>query len=540
MADTAHLRKRLSALESERSTVEEAWAVIEKYVTPYRGEFNNTISSEGSVDWSKRELYDSTAVAAHQLLASSLHGAVTSPSIRWFDLRFRSEQLNKNKEAVGWLQEVASTIFFELQDSNFNLEINENYQDLSGLGTSAIVLEEGGTGSASQWGGLNFSAIPLKEVFFEEDAYGRVGRFYRKLQWTAAQILSKFGEDVPEKIKEADQAATGERFTVVYAIVPTGNKMAALGQTQTAKKRAFEACYFLFDCGTQLGESLYYYEMPAYVSRWRKSSGSQWGNSPAMTCMGDILSLNHARKLQLIASEKMIDPPIFAEERAILTDLDLSSGALSVVRDVDRIRPFGTQGNIAISDVVIQQLQESVKDVFFANQLQFPPTQGTPMSATEAQIRYEQLQKLLGPTLGRLQNDLLDPIVERAFRMLARKNQLPPVPDIVAETNPAFDVQYMGSLSRAQRVDNAASIERWVTLAANLSGVIPGILDVIDEEAVARQIGQDLNVPANVYRSAEEVAAIREQREKMQQQAQQAEVAKMQGEAAQAQNEAEM
>ncbi len=542
MMETTQLKKRFEQLESDRQNIQQQWEVIERYVTPYRGDFFEQGTSESGVDWDKRYLYDSTAVAAHQLLSASSHGGLTSPSIRWFDLRFRDEKLNKNKQAVGWLQSVAARIFFELQDSNFNLQVNEAYQDLAGMGTACLVLEEGDTASVSQWGGLNFTSVPLKEVYFESDAYGKVAYFYRKLRWTATQIMTKFGtekQEIPPRIVEAAEQGSSERFDVMYAVYPTDNKFAKYGAKQTSGKRPFEYCYFLYSCGSQLGDRGGYYEMPAYIPRWRKTSESDWGNSPAMIAMGDILSLNHARKLQLVASEKMIDPPIFAEERALLSDLDLTSGSLSVVRDLQGIKAFGTQGNISISDVVITQLQESVKDIFFATQLQFPPTQGTPMSATEAQIRYEQLQKLLGPTLGRLQNDLLDPIVERAFRMLARKGQLPEVPEIVAELDPSFDVTYMGSLARAQRVDNAASIERWISLAANMAQVLPEMLDVVDPQAVIRQLGQDLNVPAGIYRDEKEVAAIQQERAQAQQAQQEAMMAEQQGNAMKAMGEGE-
>lgn len=540
MTDTMELKRRFDRLDTDRSVVEEQWDVIERFVTPYRGKMFEEASSEGSVDWDKRYLYDSTAVAAHQLLSASIHGGLTSPSIRWFDLRYRDEKLNKSKQAVEWLQNVASRIFFELQDSNFNLQVNEAYQDLAGMGTACLVLEEGESTSVSQWGGLSFTSVPLKEVFFEEDAQGKVAYFYRKLKWTALQIVTKFGpEGLPEKVVKAHEGGDGTRFDVMYAVYPTKAKLAKYAAKQTKGKRPFEYTYFLYDCGSELGERGGYYEMPAYIPRWRKTSESVWGNSPAMIAMGDILSLNHARKLQLVASEKMIDPPIFAEERALLSDLDLSSGSLSVVRDLQGIKAFGTEGNISVSDVVITQLQEAVKDIFFATQLQFPPTQGTPMSATEAQIRYEQLQKLLGPTLGRLQNDLLDPVVERAFRMLARKGQLPEVPEIVAELDPSFDVTYMGSLARAQRVDNAASIERWISLAANMAQVLPEMLDVVDAEAVVRQLGQDLNVPAGIYRDTEEVAAIQKQRADAQAAQQEAMMAQQKGEAMKAIGEGE-
>ena len=525
MVDHKELRNRVATLEAERSSVEEQWQAIEKFVTPYRGDFYDDDSGENTVEWNKRHIYDSTAVNAHQTLAAAIHGALTSPSIRWFNLRYRDETLNKNQAATKWLQDVETAVFFELQDSNFDLEVNEVYQDVAGFGTAFMLLEEGEQ-TATQWGGLNFKSLPLKQCFFEEDVDG-IARFYRKFKWTGTQIFSKFGESVPDKITENEPQREWE---VVYAVYPTGNKAANLFKKQNKNKRPYEACYFLYDCATQLGDTLSYYEMPVMSPRWRKTSESMWGNSPAMVAMGDILTLNHSRKLQLLAAEKMVDPPIFAEERSIIGDLDLSSASLSVVRNIDGIRAFGTTGNIPVSDMIITQLQESIRETFFTSQLMFPPTQGTPMSATEAQIRYEQLQKMLGPTLGRLRKDMLDRVVERAFRMLARKGMLPEPPQVVLEQDPDFDVQYTGALSRAQSGDSAASIERWAMMAGQIGQFIPGTIDVVDPVKVMTQLGRDLNIPADLYRSEDEIEQINQER----QQAMQAAQAQAEGEAMQA------
>lgn len=506
---------RFAQLEYERAPIQEMWQAIERFVTPYRGKFFRDETSENSIEWTRRDIYDSTAVHAHQALSAAIHGALTSPAIKWFNLKFRDTDIEKDNEAVAWLQKVSDLVFYELQDSNFDLEINEQYQDLCGPGTSFLFLEES-TPSAKSWEGLKFTSVPLKEAFFEEDHNGEVEYFYRKLEWTPVQMVSKFGDACPKNIKEQAQSADQNKQEVIFCIHPTKGVKAPLGGKQRVDRRPYRWSYILRSDATTLEEGGFY-EMPVFAGRFRTTSGSRWGNSPAMIALGDILTLNHARKLQLVASEKMIDPPLFAEERSVLFDLDLRPGAFNVVRDLNGIKPFDTNGNIPVSDVIITQLQESIKDTFYTSQLQFPPTQGTPMSATEAQIRYEQLQKLLGPTQGRIQNDMLNPIVERTYRLLARKGMLPPVPEVVKELQPDFDVVYLGALSRAQSVDNAAAVERWASMLVNMGQALPDLLDTIDPIGVSQSLGKDLHVPAACYRDEAEVKKVRQEREAMQQ-----------------------
>lgn len=533
------LCRRFEALQSDRAVVQQTWDAIETFVTPYRGRFFNDQRDEGSIEWFRtREVYDSTAVMSHQNLAASLHGALTSPSIKWFDIRFRSEELNKSKAARKWLQECSDLVYYALQDSNFNLQINEAYQDMAGFGTAFMVQEEA-DGASNQWDGVEFHSVPLKEGFFEQDAGGNVLRFYRRLEWTPQQIISKFGSKVPQAVIDQEKAGNTSKRVVLFCIYPRHNKITPIGEKLYPSRRPWQFRYIDKDSGEALGTPGGYYEMPAFAARWRITSSSVWGNSPAMLAMGDILTLNEARKMQLVAAEKLIDPPIIAEERAIITDLNLNAASLTVVRNVDGIKPFNTEGSIPISDHMIDQLQAAIRHYFFADQLNMPQPQAQPITATEAQIRYELMQRLLGPTLGRLQNDLLNPIVERTFRMLARAGKTPDPPQIVIDEKAQFDIEYLGALVRAQRTDNAAAIERMIGMAGNMAPVMPALLDSIDPNAVMQHLARDLNVPADVLLDEREVKLKQDERDAQMAAMQAAEQGQMEGDAAQSQAQAQ-
>ena len=527
------LRRRFDRLLSDRSVAQETWDEIEAFVTPYRGRFFNDQRDEGSIEWHRGHVFDSTAVMSHQNLSASLHGSLSSPSIRWFEMTFRDKEMGERKPNAVWLDNANEAVYYALQDSNFNLEVNETYQDLCGFGTAGLILEE-------EDGELMFSSVPLKEFVFENDWRGNVIRFYRKLEWTPAQILSKFGDKVPDDIKKMDEDGSDEKQEVMFVIYPTSNRVAKLAERQAPSRRKWAKRYFLKKCCTTLGTPGGYYEMPAFAPRWRTTSSSMWGNGPAHFALADIKSLNRARKIQLVGSEKKIDPPIFAEERAIIADLDLSAASLNVVRDKEGIIAFNTGFDIFVAQADIDQLQAAVRNYYFTDQLTFPTPQAQPMTATEAQIRYELMQKLLGPTLGRIQNDLLNPIVSRCFRILLRNGTIPPPPQEIVESGAQFDIEYIGALSRAQKGDRAASLERFVVAVGNMSPVMPEMVDVVDQEEVVRQLGRDLGVSPKVMRDRDEVATIKDERDEMMARQQAAMTAQAEGDAALAQNEAQL
>lgn len=538
------LCRRFDNLKSTRSTVQSKWEDVERFVTPYRGDFFKDSTSEGSVEWDRfGSDYGSTAVVSHQKLAAKIHGAVTSPSIRWFDMKFRDKTLNENQAASEWLNEVSDLVYNALQDSNLDLQINETYQDLCGFGTACITLEES-PGEKNQWNGLLFTSVPLKECYFEEDFMGRVLRFYREIEWTPAEIISKFGNDVPDSIKKLEEAGRTDRKKVIYCVYPDNNRIIPIGQRASPSKRPWGHCYILYDDKTLLGKKGGYYEMSVFIPRWRKTSGSVWGNSPAMMAMGDIKSLNRLIQLDLVRGEKDVDPPVAIEERSLIGDLDQRAGGVSVVRSVDGIKEMFPQKSAADTYRRIERLEQRIEEYFFVPGLQALLTDNKERTAFEIARMQEEVLQMLGPTMGRIQNDLLSPIIARAFKMMARDMVLPTPPAIVAESNAQMDVEYVGPLARAMRMAEANVIQEYVGFGANIAtaalnaGTAENPMDNIDLDAAMRLIGRRMSVPAEIVRDETGVADYREAQQQAKQAMQDAVIAEQEGKAAQAQQEA--
>jgi hypothetical protein len=529
--------KRFRIVQDQRKTIQETWDHIERLVVPYRGRFFRDNQDENSIEYSQRHIFDSTAPAAHKTLSSTLHSGLTSPTIQWFDFRFRDQELNKAMRPKEWLQQVAEIVHHELIDSSFNLEITETYQDLVGFGTSTLTMEEADDGP--EWKGINFKSVPLKEGYQETDSNGRTLYFYRLLKWTATKIVHKFGNKVPESIMEKHKKGSTERHEVLFAVYPRKKdlqltKIVGMEKKVKASRRPFVSSYILCADASTLGTDGGYYEQVGNGVRWETVSDSEFGHSPAMVALADIITLNEARKMQLSMAEKLIDPPILTEESNSFTDLDMRAGKQNVVRDIDRIKSFESGGSFPVSDAMVQQLQAAVRNYFMVDQLVFPEAQGTPMTATEAQIRWEQMNRLLATPMGRIQNDILTPILITATRMLARAGKLPEPPAAVLEADAELDFIFIGSIARAQKVDRAAAIERLIMTAGNMAEVLPDMLDNIDPNETIRWIARDLNTPASVMRDLDDVEKDQSDRKQKAANMQDAEIGKTIGESQQA------
>ena len=512
--DNKQLIRRFEAVELERrGSVEQIWDLIERFVLPFRGDFYQTLNSEHEVDWHRRDIYDSTAVFAVQSLAASLQSNLTNPSMSWFQLKFRDPELRDTDAAMEWLEQVSDKIFEALQDSNFNIEISEMYTDLVGFGTTVLTEENE---DDLIWQGLNFQAIPIREVFFEEDFKKGVHILYRRLQMTAVQMVTKWGEEIPDHVKEWAKAADGAtaKHTVVFAIYPREAKAKAdTSKPLAAKERPYGFKYILKNSHTTLGAEGGYYEMPAFVGRWRKVAGSRWGHSPTTVALADILSCNQLIEATLEAMGKNVDPTILANESAIIGDLDLDRGSLNIVNDTEGIKVLEAGSRFDTSFIQLERLQESIRKAFYQDQLELKESPA--MTATEVNVRREMIQRLIGPTLGRLQNDVLDPLVQRSFNIMFRAGQLPALPEGL--TIGEMDIEYTGPLPRAQKMEEVQAIDRWSVGLANMAEVFPEALDLIDIDKAERLKAHLMGVPAIAMKSKDEIKEIREKREKQQQ-----------------------
>ena len=82
----AQLERRLSTLQSQRSNWEQHWQQLADYMLPRKADITK---KRAKGDKRTELIFDGTAIHAVELLASSLHGMLTSPSTPWFSMRHR-------------------------------------------------------------------------------------------------------------------------------------------------------------------------------------------------------------------------------------------------------------------------------------------------------------------------------------------------------------------------------------------------------------------------------------------------------------------
>jgi hypothetical protein len=350
-----------------------------------------------------------------------------------------------------------------------------------------LIIEEPAS-KTDEWKGLDFTAVPLREAFYEPDSRGGVKAFYRLLQWTPVQIQDKFPDAVlPQRIqaKLDTQSGITDRVEVVFAIYERTDIVSRLERERQDRAKARKAgqrpedavplapdqrpyggCYFLLEGGEQLGEDDGYYEMPAFHCAWEKTPGSVWGHGPGNIVLPTVKQLNKWCQVEFNAAAKVVDPATLITEFGLLSDLDLKPGGYTMVKDLESMKPYESGARFDVASSKTAEMRAQIRQLFFVDELHLKDS--PQMTATEAQIRYELMNRLFGPTLGRFQSNLLSPLLRCALGHLARAGKLPAKPESVKRLDPDFEIRYLGPLARARRTDDVANIERAASLAAGL------------------------------------------------------------------------
>jgi hypothetical protein len=175
---------------------------------------------------------------------------------------------------------------------------------------------------------------------------------------------------------------------------------------------------------------------------------------------------------------------------------------------------------IAAVGAEIMEHVRRIGEVFLTNMwLMMSNSDRREITAREVDERHEEKMLQIGPTLERLHDEVLDPLIDRVFGIMLRRGLLPEIPPELAGAT--LKVEYVSIMAQAQKVLSTSSVDRLSAFIANLQSVVPSIVDIANWDEVVKYYAESLGTKPSLVRSAEEVAAIRQARQQAQAQAQQ-------------------
>ncbi|MCB1556839.1 MAG: phage tail protein, partial [Alphaproteobacteria bacterium] len=155
------------------------------------------------------------------------------------------------------------------------------------------------------------------------------------------------------------------------------------------------------------------------------------------------------------------------------------------------LKPLEMPGRFDISQIVLEDLRARIRHALLADKL--GPVVGPKMTATEVLERSAEMALLLGATYGRLQAELLTPLIQRAYRILRRRGE---VPDVALDGR-YVELDYRAPLARAQGQRNVQNTLSWISSVLAMG---PEASTAVNLPEAARFLGDALGVPSDLIR----------------------------------------
>ena len=520
------LMHRRKELEDERQSWKQDWKELSQYFLPRKCRFleDGERSNKGGL---RRGSLDSTGIYAMRDLAAGLHGGMTSPARLWFKLSLQNSELEGNRAVRLWLDEVEKRMLDILHRSNFYNAAHQVYEELPTFGT-AFMFEMPDERTC-----VRFHTMTVGEYCLDADEHGRVDTVFRAMEMTLRQLVRKFTlEKLPETLRNMweHQSNWGERFTVVHAVYPRDDRNP---DKIDGKNKPWASVYYLEGQtgGKGSGGGMYphllseggYDEFPGFGVRWDVTGGDVYGRSPGMDTLPDCVLLQSMTTSMLKALHKEVDPPmvVAGQHKGVntfpggVTFTDPTQGQGQGVYPALQLR-HNIQGTAAAIAQIQQQVREGLFNSLFRMLLD---SDRRNVTAREIAAKEEEKMVLIGPVLERLHDEMLIPIINRTFNIMAAGNFLPPAPEEMG--GQPIKVEFVSVLAQAQKMVGTGAIERYVGFVGQVAQMAPEILDAVNPDKVADAYGDYLGVDAVIIRSQEERDQIREQRAQAQAAAQQ-------------------
>ena len=376
---------------------------------------------------------------------------------------------------------------------------------------------------------IKFSTRHINEVFIAENDKGRIDTIFRRFKISARAAVQKFGDNVSSDIQGIFKKDPYQEVEILHAVYPRSDFDP---KKKDKENMPFESVYLEYKNANELSISGFK-EFPFVVPRYLKASNEIYGRSPAMTALPDVKMLNEMSKTTIKAAQKQVDPPLLVPDDGFLLPVRTVPGGLNFYRSGtrDRIEPLNIGANNPLGLNMEEQRRDAIRAVFYVNQLMMQ--QGPQMTATEVIQRNEEKMRLLGPVLGRLQSELLKPLIDRVFNILLRNNMLPQAPEFLSGRD--VEIEYVSPLAKAQKSSELQSIMRAIEILGSLANVAP-VFDYVNFDNLVKHLADIVGMPQKLLKSQNEVNAQRQeqaaQAEQQQQMAQMQQVAQAAGDVA--------
>ncbi|EQB4676779.1 TPA: phage tail protein [Klebsiella aerogenes] len=519
MAETIkeQLLKQVALLNNDRSSFEPHWRELSDFINPRGSRF--LVTDVNRNDRRNSKTVDPTATLANRTLSSGMMSGITSPARPWFKLATPDPDMMDYGPVKLWLEAVQRRMNEVYNKSNLYQSLPLLYSSLGTYSTGAMAVLEDDEDV------IRTMMFPIGSYYLANSARGSVDTCYRKFTMTVRQLVMEFGmSNVSTSVKGLWESGSYETWIeVIHAVYPNIDR--DTGKLDGKNKRVKSVYFEVGGDNDKLLRESGFDEFPIMAPRWEVNGEDVYGSScPGMIALGQVkaLQLEQKRKSQLIdkaTNPPMIGPTSLRSQRVSLLPGDVTY--LDVMTGQEGLKPaYLVNPNTADLLADIQDTRQMINSAYFVDLFMMLQNINTRSMPVEAVIEMKEEKLLmLGPVLERLNDECLNPLIDRTFSIMARKNLLPPPPDELQGM--PLKIEYISVMAQAQKSIGLSSLASTVGFIGQLASLgKTEALDKLDADQAIDAYSEMSGVSPTVIVPQEQVNQIRQDRAQQQQQQQ--------------------
>lgn len=476
--------KRYQKAQSHRENFVDMFQDAYDYTLPMREGFYYEEAGQRRDD----KIFDSTAVNGIQEFASRLQSAMVPNFSRWADFVAGSEIPPDQKDAVNnQLDEVTDYVFEVLQNSNFAQEVHESFMDLA-VGTGVLCIEEGDSVNP-----VIFTSVPLPRIVLDTGPNNNVDHIFRERKRVPFDELSILYPDATFDPKVMANMGKDRETSVLEIVCKDYSKLNE------------EAYYHYAICMTT--ETLLYEKRltglgsnPFVCFRWSPAANEVYGRGPIVNALPAIKVANLTVQLILENAQMAISGIYQAEDDGVmnLDTINLVPGTvIPKAMGSAGLQPIQSAGRFDVGQLQLNEMRMEIRKFLYMDMLGDPDK--TPASATEVAERMADLNRRMSATFGRLQSELIQPVLQRVIYILKKQGRI----ELPTINGREVKVRSVSPLAQGQANEDIARIARFLETINNYLG--PQLVPVlIDPEQTAVVLAEKFGVPDSLIRDEEQ------------------------------------
>lgn len=514
----AKLIKLGESMRAIRLPHEATWQDEDYYILPGEAMLQNSENNRG--ERQDEFIIDETCTLAARTGSSGFVAGMTSPARPW--VRITVEDKTIAEQCRWWCDEVSELILTSLSKSNVYDTLAQLYEHEFVFGQSPMLVEEDFENVIHTW------TFPPGRYWIAEDSKRRVNVFRREFQMTVRQIVDDFGRpdgphgpidwtNISANVRSLWTNKNTEEFIdVVHFIYPNDDYRK---DAMESRYKKFASCYYEQGTGENnvfLRESGYDY-FPVLCPRWAVSGTTPYATKcPGKTALGSVKSLQQMHKEKARAIQVGNNPPLNAPasmRHKVVTSIPGTVNWMDPTAGNQKVEPtFTVDPKIQEMREEIRACQQMIRRTFFEDLFLMIIDDPRVQPPTAEEIRARQQEKLLavGPVLERNNRDLLAPLIEIVFMMLARQNKIPDPPPALQGRQ--LKIEYLSVMAQAQKAAGLGSMDRLLDVVARVGALNPAAFDKFDFDQYLDEYADRTGAPARIIIPDDRVAAIRHAR----------------------------